>query len=218
MDIQKELSREKAIILEAISSAAREGQVELLLANTERLERIERLIDRNEAILRELIQIRDMEIVPKAVIRDSNAESNTRSSQQSSSRIIGANLRKDFLRKREAEGIALELIKGKTIFRTNSGETVGIAVATERQPNRWFLGLPENGFDHAVLLCQKENGEVIDVPLPHTFFAEFAGKLSVSKGQVKFNVLYDGSDLIVQVPGTRGVKSKSIAKEYSFLK
>lgn len=215
-----ELQNEKNKILSAISKAASEGQTDTVLAESEKLEKIENLISRHKQIISELEGLRSgtpqtsqpktRRIVPPPV-------SESRSAQMASSRELGEQIRSAFLKKREAEGIHLKLIKGKTIFRTRSGKRVGLAVATERQPNRWFLGLPAGGFDHAVLLCQRENGEVIDIPLPEKFFEKYGREMSESKGQLKFNVVNRGSGLLVQVPGTDGINGKSFSSDYSFL-
>ena len=221
MDALTELQNEKNKILSAISKAASEGKTDLVLAESEKLEKITNLISRHSQIISELEVLRSGNPqIPRQKTRRIVASSvdESRSSQMVSSRELGEHIRHEFLSKREAEGIQLQLIKGKTIFRTRSGRRVGLAVATERQPNRWFLGLPAGGFDHAVLLCQRESGEVIDIPLPEKFFVQYGNDMSQSKGQLKFNVVNRGSGLLVQVPGTNGVNGKSFASDYSFLK
>jgi hypothetical protein len=221
MDALTELQNEKNKILSAISKAASEGKTDLVLAESEKLEKITNLISRHSQIISELEGLRSGNPqIPRQKTRRIVASSvdESRSSQMVSSRELGEHIRHEFLSKREAEGIQLQLIKGKTIFRTSSGMRVGLAVATERQPNRWFLGLPAGGFDHAVLLCQRESGEVIDIPLPEKFFVQYGNDMSQSKGQLKFNVVNRGSGLLVQVPGTDGINGKSFARDYSFLK
>jgi hypothetical protein len=215
-----ELQNEKNKILSAISKAASEGKTDTILAESEKLEKIENLISRHKQITSELEGLRSgtpQTTEPKTRRIVATPVSESRSAQMVSSRELGEQIRSEFLRKREAEGIRLQLIKGKTIFRTRSGKRVGLAVATERQPNRWFLGLPAGGFDHAVLLCQRENGEVIDIPLPEKFFEKYGREMSESKGQLKFNVVNRGSGLLVQVPGTDGINWKSFTGDYSFL-
>jgi len=215
-----ELQNEKNKILSAISKAASEGNTDTVLAESEKLEKIKNLISRHKQITSELEELRSgtTQITqPKTRRIVATPVSESRSAQMVSSRELGEQIRGEFLRKREAEGIHLQLIKGKTIFRTSSGKRVGLAVATERQPNRWFLGLPAGGFDHAVLLCQRENKEVIDIPLPDKFFEKYGRDMSESKGQLKFNVVNRGSGLLVQVPGTDGINGKSFASDYSFL-
>ena len=190
-----------------------------MLAESEKLEKIKNLISRHSQIISELEGLRSGNPqMPQQKTRRivTGPVDESRSSQMLSSRELGEKIRQEFLSKRQAEGIQLQLIKGKTIFRTRSGKRVGLAVATERQPNRWFLGLPDGGFDHAVLLCQRENGEIIDIPLPEKFFEQYT--MSQSKGQLKFNVVNRGSGLLVLVPGTDGINAKSLASDYSFLK
>lgn len=219
MDTLTELQNEKNSILSVISKAANEGKTDLVLAESGKLEKIKNLISRHSQIISELEGLRSGNPqIPQQKTRRivTGPVDESRSSQMVSSRELGETIRHEFLSKREAEGIQLQLIKGKTIFRTKSGKRVGLAVATERQPNRWFLGLPDGGFDHAVLLCQRENGEVIDIPLPEKFFEQY--KMSQSKGQLKFNVVNRGSGLLVQIPGTDGINGKSFARDYSFLK
>ncbi len=219
MDALTELQTEKNRILSAISKAANEGETDLVLAESEKLEKIKNLIYRYSQIISELEGLRSGNPqMPRQKTRRiiTGPVDESRSSQMVSSRELGEKIRQEFLNKLQAEGIQLQLIKGKTIFRTRSGKRVGLAVATERQPNRWFLGLPDGGFDHAVLLCQRENEEVIDIPLPEKFFEQYT--MSQSKGQLKFNVVNRGSGLLVLVPGTDGINGKSLASDYSFLK
>lgn len=215
-----DLQNEKSKILSAISRAASEGTTDTVLAGSEKLEKIENLISRHKQITSELEGLRSGS--PQIAQQNNrrilgNPVSESRSTQMVASRELGEQIRNEFISKRKPEGIHLQLIKGKTIFRTGSGKRVGLAVATERQPNRWFLGLPAGGFDHAVLLCQRENGEVIDIPLPEEFFKKYSGNMSESRGQLKFNVVNRGSGLLVQVPGTDGINGKSFASDYSFL-
>ena len=220
MDAFAELQNEQNKILSTISKAADEGNTELVLTESEKLEKIKGLISRHRQIISELEGLRvgkshtGQQKTHRVVAEQIDK---SRSKQILTSRELGEKIRNEFLSKRLAEGIRLDLIRGKTIFRTSSGKRVGLAVATERQPNRWFLGLPAESFDHAVLLCQRENGEVIEIPLPESFFEKYRDEMSESKGQLKFNVVNRGDRLLVQVPGTEGISGKSFASDYSFL-
>lgn len=220
MNVLVELENEKKNILSNISKAASEGNAELVLRESEKLEKIENLISRHSQIISELENLKSGEtkmLKHAKPISTNMVADESRSKQMVSSRALGNKIRNVFLSKRETEGIHLQLVKNKTIYCTKSGKRVGLAVATERQPNRWFLGLPVGEFDHAVLLCQRENGEVIDIPLPEKFFETHGREMSVSKGQVKFNVVNRSGKVLVQVPGTDGVNGKSFASDYSFL-
>lgn len=86
------------------------------------------------------------------------------------------------------------------IYRTQSGSRVGIAVATETGPNRWFLGLPDTQLDWVVLLCHADE-DVLDFVLPMTSLSDVWLQLSRSGGQVKFNVNRRNGGYHLQVPG-----------------
>ena len=222
MDALVDLEKEKNIILSSISRAASDGETELVLSESGKLEKVKHLINRHRQIILELEELRSGKSSYPTTTDTTNQGTpkkvdKLRSSRLASSRELGNKIRMEFLRKLEGEGIHLQLIKGKTIYRTRSEKRVGIAVATERQPNRWFLGLPVGGFDHAVLLCQRENGEVIEVPLPEKFFIKYGQVMSQSKGQLKFNVVHRSSGLLVQVPGTDGISAPSFSSDYTFL-
>jgi hypothetical protein len=128
----------------------------------------------------------------------------------------GKTTRMAFLEKAYENGIDLQNIRG-SIYQTKSGRRIGIAVATERKANRWFLGLPQNGFEDAVLLCKPDSGETIEIILPKDFFNEYGGKMSKSSGQVKFNVARRGSSYVLLVPGTDGVSLSKYLGDYLLL-
>ena len=222
MSALEDLQKEKNRILSSISRAASEGETEVVLSESEKLEKVEHLINRHSQIILELDKLKGKKGAPPSSAGNikqgvPKMVDVSRSTQLASSRELGVKIRNEFLKKLEGEGVRLQLIKGKTIFRTKSGKRVGIAVATERQPNRWFLGLPDGGFDHAVLLCQREKGEIIEIPLPEKFFIKYGQAMSRSKGQLKFNIVLRGNGILVQVPGTDGISGTSFASNYTFL-
>ncbi|MFQ6759524.1 MAG: hypothetical protein D9V46_00935 [Deltaproteobacteria bacterium] len=222
MDAIADLQKEKSKILSAISLAASEEKTALVLSESQKLEKVELLINRHRQIILELEELRGNKFDFPSLVNTTKQErykknAELRPVRPIDSRELGEKLRKKFLEKLEWMGTRLQLIKGKTIYRTKSGKRVGIAVATERQPNRWFLGLPVGGFDHAVLLCQRKNEEVIEVPLPEKFFIKYGQVMSQSKGQLKFNVVHRDGDLLIQVPGTDGISGNSFSGDYTFL-
>ena len=212
------LHEEKNIILSNISNYANKRETDLVLSESEKLEKIELLINRHGQIVLELEELRGNKSIsvstPNAVKKESLGKDTM---TLALAREIGKKLREVFLSKLEGEGIHLQLIKGTTIYRTQSGKRVGIASATERQPHRWFLGLPVGGFDHAVLLCQREKGDLVEVSLPENFFIKYGSSMSQSKGQVKFNIVQRGSEILVLVPRTDGVNATPFASDHSFL-
>lgn len=216
------LRLDKTELLEKISTAAKAGKIETVLSASEKLKKIEEILNRFDQLESEIAELNfeddDLCIMPATGIRGKSASATSPRQSVKSVREHGREIREYFLNKLLQEGIALQLIRGETIFKTGSGEKVGIAVATERQPDRWFLGLPAGSFDHAILLCQREGGEVVDICLPKAFFSEYGSRLSESKGQLKFNVLRKGSIYVVKVPGEDDVNPADFAVDYSFLR
>jgi len=95
---------------------------------------------------------------------------------------------------------------------------VGIAFATERQPDRWFLGLTKGSFEHAVLLCQSETLGILEICLPKDFFTKYGGRMSIHNGQMKFNVVRKGNTFNILVPDTDGVSASEFMGKYSLLR
>lgn len=222
MDTKNQLMYEKAKLLKQIAESAQRGNSQEVLGAGERLKKIESLIDRHEKLLRDISDL-DNEARRTHPLQNTRVGSrlvrgkDLRRLDVASGRGIGRTIRMDFLKKVSEEGIHLEHIKG-SVYETELGHKVGIAVATERNPDRWFLGLPLEGFDHAVLLCKRDTGDTVEICLPKNFFDEYGDKMSQSGGQMKFNVTRRGSGYAILVPGTDGISVSKFLGDYSMLK
>jgi hypothetical protein len=219
MDAMDTLSQEKVELLEQIAKAAKDGRSDIVLSASEKLGKVEMLINRYKQLVNDIESLQGKAggsgaIETAKVIQEQPMIVRT---DIKSARENGREIREAFIKKLTGIGIELQQAKGETIYKTRSGEKVGIAVATERQPDRWFLGLPVGGFDHAVLLCKREGGEVIEIRLPKGFFSKYIRDMSQSKGQLKFNVSRRGNAFVVQVPNTDGVNPSTFSSDYSFL-
>ena len=63
--------------------------------------------------------------------------------------------RQSYFKWQEELGNHCVLIKGKTIYRREKdGIAFGITYSSDKGGKAWFLGLPENLFQEAILLCQ----------------------------------------------------------------
>ncbi len=115
-------------------------------------------------------------------------------------------------------GVPLEPVKGQ-VFRTERGTRVGIAPASEsnKYRDRWFLGLPENGFDHAVLLCYGCNGKLTHFLLPKEFIDKHSQTLSRKNGQLKFNVRRRGEEFLLLVPRRGSVSIEAYRDNFAGL-
>ena len=217
MDAKKQLLQKKTKLLNQIAEFAQRGESQEVLAAGERLNKVESLIDRYEKLLRDISDLDTDPLQNTRVDSRDRRVKNLKRLNVASGRGIGRTIRMDFLKKASEEGIYLENIRG-SIYETQSGRKVGIAVATERKPDRWFLGLPIKGFDDAVLLCKPDAGDTVEICLPKNFFDEYGDKMSESSGQMKFNVARRGSGYTILVPGTDGISVSKFLGNYSLLK
>jgi hypothetical protein len=190
-------------LLRTIADAASNGDTQAVLTLTERLRAADALIERLTAISHDAERFLDHDVDrPLTPTRPAAATVVLAPSPGAASvpgRGHGPEIRAAFLRTAAAHGVCLEPIRG-AIYMAPNGKRVGIAVATERQRNRWFLGLPEGGFESAALICQTSSGKRLDICIPPAFFAEHERRLSRSSGQVKFNVVRRDGRLLLTIP------------------
>jgi hypothetical protein len=222
MDVKNQLIHEKTKLLKQIAESAQQGKSQEVLSAGERLNKIESLVERYENLVRDIANLdtngRKTQPFQNTRVGSRLAKGRTPHTMDvASGRGMGRIIRMDFLKKTSEEGIHLEHIRG-SIYETKSGHKVGIAVATERNPDRWFLGLPLEGFDHAVLLCKRGAGDTVEICLPKNFFEKYGDKMSQSGGQMKFNVARRGSGYSILVPGTDGISDSKFLGDYSLLK
>jgi hypothetical protein len=217
MDTKDQLMHEKAKLLKQIADSAQLGNSQEVLDAGERLKKIESLIDRHEKLLRDISDLENEGSRTPRVGSRLVKDKDPMRLDVATGRRIGRTIRLDFVKKASEEGLYLEHIRG-SVYETESGHKVGIAVATERKPDRWFLGLPLTGLHHAVLLCKRYTGDTVEICLPKNFFDEYGGKMSQSGGQMKFNVARRGGGYAILVPGTDGVSVSKFLGNYSLLK
>jgi hypothetical protein len=192
------LSSRRSNLLEDIKSKASSGDSPALLTLSEQLRRVDQLI---------ASQVRwaaDVERFLSGSVTDEHADKSRPSSiletpslTRVSGRGHGVAIRKEFLEKAAKHGLQLLPFRG-AIYKSESGTRIGVAVATERQPNRWFLGLTQDLFDSAALLCQATSGNTVAVCLPRAFVNTH--QFSRAGGQVKFNVVLKEDRFFLTIP------------------
>jgi hypothetical protein len=114
----------------------------------------------------------------------------------------GLNGRKRFVGAGPNRGYQLTHL-GKSIYRTARGKKVGLTFANEndQKPGAWWLGTPDSKYDIVVLLCQQDDGEALEFIIAQQDLEKFWGLLSRSAGQVKFNIVRDGANYYLLIPG-----------------
>lgn len=220
MNALEQLNREKDQVLSRISEAARKGRAEEVLKDCARLEQVESLIHRYAGLVHEIDNLsRSNEAMSTPPLNKTlSGHCGTPSGKEGpkTGREIGRTIRKAFVDKLLHSGIELRQTKGAT-YKTPSGSRVGIAVATEQRPDRWFLGLNKGSFDQAVLLCHSETLGTLEICLPRDFFAKYGDRISTNNRQMLFNVVRKGNVFSILVPGTDGVSTSEFLGKYSLL-
>ena len=117
----------------------------------------------------------------------------------------------------ELETIGISLINvGGTTYKTKTENLVGIAYASERKSNRWFLGLPSKGYNSVTLICENKTGELFNFVLPKDFLNENSDKLSHDEnGNCKFNIFLKGESYKLRIPGEGYENIDSFKGNYS---
>jgi hypothetical protein len=219
MDIHEELNSLRSQTLERVRAAAQRGHADEVLTQGRTLSRIEELIKQHEALgaaVRALSggSTNGQRSKTKAATAVEPAPRD--SEPEMSPRQRGKYRRQELLTYLEQKGVHLKPFRG-AIRRTRSGQRVGTAYASERRPDRWFLGLPEDEFDHAILLCEGKGGSVHYLFISQGLLRTHAGAMSRSQGQLKFNVSHRDGDFFLIVPGSDPVKIPSLDQEINQL-
>lgn len=197
-DIRGELQSHQADLIARIATAAKAADASRLLSLNDELRQTVSLLSR----------LQDLSVEVQGVLRGTQAQVNAQQTASGTAALPesvagrghGVQIRSGFLARSLNAGLRLRPHRG-AIYASPSGRRVGIAVATERKPNRWFLGLGEDDFDAAVLLCAQNSGKVLDICLPASFILKHRQDFSRSGGQIKFNVAHRDGRLILKVPG-----------------
>ena len=104
-----------------------------------------------------------------------------------SRKVRGKIARETYLRGLDSNGIKLTRVRGR-VFETSSGKHVGIGYASERQANKWWMGLPDERYDVVIFLCETSSGETLDFVLPPVFVKQVWNHLTSSNGQKEWHV------------------------------
>jgi hypothetical protein len=131
----------------------------------------------------------------------------------------GAIVRESWVRDVSLRGIMLNG-HGKS-YRTKSNCSVSIAFANEldkpQLSDKWFLGLPDEPVDYAVLLCRDKAGELHDFILPFGEMRPTWEELSRSGGQVKFHIQRIHGEFNLLVPRSNPLNISKYHANYQLL-
>ena len=158
------------------------------------------LLGRLEKQCRE-IETALISLTQKVTLNMDTAQNTNKSYKQ-----IGKEERKIFTQEAKKKGIILSEEKGP-LYRDKLGGLVGIPYASERNPNRWWLGLPNKKYQNIVLICKNEFSERTYFIFPYTFCAKYQDKLGTDKKekQIKLNVLMKNGIYTLIIPDSEPI-------------
>jgi len=132
-------------------------------------------------------------------------------------RMTGEYRRQNFVEELSYRGVEL-IHEGGSLYKTQEGGLVGIAYASERQRNRWFLGLPQRDYFCVVLLCESRRGEILNFIFPEDFYVKHKDEYSESGGQLKFNLVLKWDKYQMTIPGVGPITIDDFKDNYKALK
>jgi hypothetical protein len=201
-----ELTAVKTDVLKLIQSLAKEANEGRLISTNDWLRSAVNLEKRYEVLASEAREVirRGREVLqPIAPTHSGNSkltreefpedelEANA-SGDDSGGKARGRECRGAYLRRESERGKPLKRVRGQQLFRNAEGVIVGIAYGGEKRKRKdtWFLGLPANEFNAAVLICECLSGKCEVFNLPSNFIERNTRHLSVSKkfDQAKFRI------------------------------
>jgi hypothetical protein len=204
--------------LQQIAQAARTGDLDSIDKNSSVVRSIDAMLNRHQQLGREAASLaKDIEFGRIANHQHVERDHREREPGIESPRDYGESVRRKFVSDLAQEGVTLRRSRG-ALYATSTGVQVAIAFARERLRNRWFLGIPEDSCDQAILLCESDSGGLIVVVLDQEFFARYGRSLSRSKGQWKFNVYRSGASIFLGVPNHGSVAVDSSLNNFDSLR
>jgi len=219
MEMVTRLEKHRSNLLRRIATAAQKGETTAVMAHTNRLQRVERLISQLEEVDREVRALEDVETATSEPAlppqREGGQEQTEGSAWRSSGKERGARRRLEFLKNLPPRARPADPVTGAVFKAPKLRLRIGVAYAHEGdRVNKWFLGLHEAKFDHAVLLCESRDGRVRHFSLPKEFMAQHRHALSRKNSQLKFNVVKRGGGYFLLVRPGRHINLEEFRDNY----
>jgi hypothetical protein len=225
MGLKEKIEEIRASALKEIEDSARRGDSQGIAAKIKTVEVAERLakqwnelsnaVDALEKSMaftgfdQEALEKGSQTMRPLAI--PANVEQNL------SPRARGDARRRELLEYLSTIGINLTHNKGNN-YRTQHNKLIGIAYASEVNPNRWFLGLPDEEYDLIVLMCERNQDSNITMnyfTIPRPLYDRYRNSLSISKGQRKYNIIYRRDNYYMIVPDEEPISMANHLNNYS---
>lgn len=201
MDLNARISHLKKFTLKRIEESAKKGNTASIFLDTTKVQELERL----EKKLNELVTALDkVENSADPFLTSENSfpqllNNIDATKQQLTPKEIGRIRRKEFIQELHKLGIQLYRTD-ECVYKTRTDSIIGIAYASERRPNKWFLGLPIKSYHAIILLCEKKNGTILRFILPGEFFNGKKEYIRNDDGNFKYNIVFRNEEFHIRIP------------------
>jgi len=209
MGLNDDIRRLQVITKARIQDALRNGKTEAIVSGAKDLEVLDRLEKRYRELEMAVAAFTQKEVVStdqqnfsKSLREKEEVGSPPRESFVQNAREKGKAHRNRFVQSVKEKGIRLTHHRGP-LFKDPTGGLIGIAYASERLPNRWWLGLPVESYKAIVLICENDCSEVVSFVFPFSFCQEHRDAFGTDKHakQFKFNVSLADGLYLLSLPG-----------------
>lgn len=197
MDLGTRIERLKEKEMRKVEQAASQGDVAALVSHTRRVEKLDSLET----------QYKEIERTVNAIQNGSNADACSPTLREMSAKAKGDIRREEFVDAIQKQGYEINHYKKHVLYTIAPDKIIGIAYASEVQPNKWWLGLPVENYHAFVLLCENEQGLVNRFIFPKTFYNEHRSKFSRDQDgkQLKFNIMLQNGRYALKIPSHRDI-------------
>ena len=190
MEIQTRIAKLKDEKMSQIQDAAKCGDTSTVVSISRTVETIEKLQKKLDEIL----------IALATLERVGNKQESSLIDLGISYKGKGRIRRAEFVEALKGRGVEATQIKG-VLWEIGENKVVGIAYASERSHNKWFLGLPRKDYHAVILLCEDEYGSVINFIFPEEFYQTYEHDFSEDQnGQLKFNITLSNGGYKMKIP------------------
>ena len=204
MNLKSQIIGLKEDLIVKIRESALNAETYQIVSHSKVLEETENLLRQYEGLERKFKNLKNRSFRPNIYL------SSHKSDKSDSITVIDDNIqsakekgeqRRQKIIKEIYEKYGEELFQIKGVkYRSSKYNLIGIASASERSPNRWFLGLPPDEYEIIIFICEKRSGRMFQFILEHNFVSKYLPYFyRGSDGQIKFNLTKKGENFYIQM-------------------
>ena len=200
MELQKRIIQLKTQVFRKIEDAAKVGNTSSVVSRSKIIEEIESLEKQLNNVVNSLYSIEELLKRNGKDLKPMDIYSVGLKDDSISPKKKGEKRRTSFINHVINLGIDVTQMKGVR-YKVNNKNLIGIAYSSETRKNRWFLGLPSENYITTVLLCERENGQILSFILSKDFYFKIKNLLSTDEnGQHKYNITLRNSEYQLMIP------------------